>query len=43
MATTLQNLRDTFYDILREEQDVSAYPLSLVDLLLNAAQQKICF
>lgn len=40
--TTLQDLRDTFYDILREtEQDSSAYPLTLVDLLINAAQQKI--
>lgn len=43
MATTLQNLRDTFYDILREYEDVSAYPLTLVDLLLNASQQRICF
>lgn len=40
--TTLQDLRNTFYDILREtEQDSSAYPLTLVDLLINAAQQKI--
>lgn len=42
---TLQDLRNTFYDILRETQDdgggTSAYPLTLVDLLLNAAQQKI--
>lgn len=43
MATTLTNLRDTFYDILREEQDTSAYPLDFVDLLLNTAQQKICY
>lgn len=43
MSTTLQNLRDVFYDLLREEEDVNAYPLTLVDLLLNAAQQKICF
>lgn len=40
--TVLQDLRDIFYDILREtEQDSSAYPLTLVDLLINAAQQKI--
>lgn len=42
---TLQDLRNTFYDILREKQDdgggTSAYPLTLCDLLLNAAQQKI--
>ena len=43
MATTLATLRTIFYDILREEQDSSAYPLTLTDLLLNAAQQKICF
>lgn len=42
MATTLQNLRNIFYSILREEEDTSAYPLVLVDLLLNAAQQRIC-
>lgn len=35
-------MRDTFYDILREtEQDSTAYPLTLVDLLINAAEQKI--
>lgn len=40
--TTLQDFRNTFYDILREtEQDSSAYPLTLVDLLINAAEQKI--
>ena len=43
MAVTLQDLRDVFYDILREEEDVSAYPLTLVDIFLNSAQQKICF
>jgi hypothetical protein len=42
MATTLQDLRDIFYSILREEEDTSAYPLVLVDLLLNTAQQSIC-
>lgn len=42
MATTLQNLRDIFYGILRENEDASAYPLVLADLFLNASQQKIC-
>lgn len=42
MATTLQNLRDIFYGILREDENSSAYPLSLTDILLNAAQQKLC-
>ena len=41
---TLQTLRDTFYGILREDQsDSSSYPLVLADLLLNSAQQAICF
>lgn len=39
---TLQALRDVTYDILREEEDVSAYPLTFVDTLLNSAQQRIC-
>jgi hypothetical protein len=39
---TLQDLRDIFYAILREEEDTSAYPLILVDMLLNTAQKKIC-
>lgn len=42
MATTLQDLRDVFYSILRETSNSSAYPLTFVDLLLNAAQQRIC-
>ncbi len=42
MATTLQDLRNIFYAILREEEDTSAYPLTLVDLLLNTSQQSIC-
>jgi len=42
MATaTLQDLRDIFYSILREEEDVSAYPLVFVDQLLNSAQLRI--
>lgn len=43
MSVTQQNLVDIFYDILREEeQDTSAYPLTLVQLLLDAAQQDLC-
>ena len=43
MSVTLQNLRDVFYNILREEEvDVGAYPTSLTDIFLNSAQQKIC-
>ena len=45
MAVTLSALEDIFYDILREPQDTggwtSAYPLTMVDDLLNAAQQNI--
>jgi hypothetical protein len=39
---TLQDLRDIFYAILREEEDTSAYPLVMVDMLLNTSQKKIC-
>lgn len=46
MATTLQNLRDIFYGVLRENEwatlGTSAYPLVLCDLLLNEAQQAWC-
>jgi len=43
MSVSTQDLRDTFYDILREtESDSSSYPLDLVDILLNSAQQRIC-
>lgn len=42
MSVTLAGLRTMFYDILREEQDSWAYPLSFADQLLNAAQQRIC-
>ncbi len=45
MTVSLQDCRDIYYDILREPQDsgggTSAYPLTLCDLHLNAAQQKI--
>ncbi len=43
MATyTLQDLRDIGYAILREEEDITAYPLVLMDMLLNSAQNRIC-
>lgn len=44
MATTvtLQDLRDIGYAILREEEDTTAYPLVLMDMLLNSAQNRIC-
>jgi hypothetical protein len=42
MSKTLSDLRGKCYNILREEEDSSAYPYSLVDDLVNTAQQKIC-
>lgn len=41
-SVTLQNLRDIAYAILREEENTSAYPLVLMDMLLNSAQNRIC-
>lgn len=40
--TTLQNLRDIWYSLLREEEDVNAYPLVLMDMMLNSSQNRIC-
>lgn len=43
MATTLQNLRDIWYALLREdESDSSAYPIVLMDMMLNSAESRIC-
>ena len=42
MATTLGELRTKCYEILREEENNSAYPYSLVDDLLNGAMQAVC-
>ena len=42
MAVTLQNLTDKGYDLLREEEDVSAYSLSFMQDLMNSAQKRIC-
>lgn len=39
---TLQNLRDIGYAILKENENTSAYPLVLMDSLLNGAQRTIC-
>lgn len=42
MTKTLSDLRGKCYDILREEENSTAYPYNLVDDLINTAQQKIC-
>jgi hypothetical protein len=42
MSKTLQDLRNQFYWILKEEEDTSAYSLSMADVLLNSAQLRIC-
>ena len=42
MAVTLQQLTDIQYDILREEENVSAYPLVFMQQLANTAQLRIC-
>ena len=42
MSKNLSDLRGKCYDILREEENSSAYPYSLVDDLINTAQQRIC-
>jgi len=42
MSVTLQDLRDKMYSILREdENDSTAYPLSLVDSTINAAYNSL--
>lgn len=42
MATTLSDLRTLCYAILREEENSSSYSYTLVDQLINSAQQRIC-
>lgn len=42
MSTTLTQLRTLTYALLREEENSSAYPYTLVDQLLNSAQMRIC-
>ena len=39
---TLWDLQTQFYNILREEQDNTAYPITFADELLNASQERIC-
>lgn len=41
-TTTLEDLREIGYNLLREEQDTSAYPLVLMDMMLNSSQTRIC-
>lgn len=42
-TVTLEDVRDTQYDILREDQDdTSAYPPALMDSFTNLAQKKFC-
>jgi hypothetical protein len=40
--TTLQDGRNIGYAILKETEDTSAYPLILMDSLINMAQSSIC-
>jgi len=43
MSVTLQDCRDLWYALLREnESDSSAYPVVLMDALINAGQLSIC-
>ena len=42
MSTTLSELRTIGYSLLREEEDSTVYPYTLIDLNLNMAQQNIC-
>lgn len=39
---TLWELQTQFYDILREEQDNTAYPITFANELLNSSQERIC-
>lgn len=41
-TTTLQNLRDQVYNVLKANQWDSAYPLFLIDSFINIAIKKIC-
>ncbi len=42
MAVTLADLRTKCYNILREEENNSAYPYALVDDLINDAVWDVC-
>lgn len=39
---TLQDMRDIYYGILKEDQDTSAYPYVLADTFFNSLQWDIC-
>jgi hypothetical protein len=36
------SIRDIGYALLREEEGATAYPLVLMDMMLNSAQSRIC-
>lgn len=42
MSTTLQQLRNIWYAILKESETSSAYPTVLMDSLINWAEKSIC-
>ena len=42
MSVTLQDLRDVVYDIMREDENTSAYPLTFIDTIINSSYQRIC-
>ena len=42
MSTTLASLRTLTYALLREEENSSAYSYTLVDAMINSAQQRLC-
>lgn len=42
MATTLSDLRTQCYELLREEENSSAYSYTIVDQMINSAQLRIC-
>jgi len=42
MSTTLSTLRTQLYDLLREEENSSAYPYTMVNQMINSTELKIC-
>jgi len=42
MSTTLSTIRKLAYDLLREEEDSSAYPYTLMNQVINSAELAIC-
>lgn len=43
MSTTLLQLRTTCYNILKTDENSTAYPSSLMDTFINKAQRDICY